>query len=209
MNGLFITFEGPEGAGKTTQIRLLAETLLNRSKKVELVREPGGSEVGEKIRKLLLDPEQKICSATEVYLYAAARAQLVKDIIKPALEAGKIVLCDRFVDASIAYQGWGRGLGAKQVREVNKLALAGLIPDLTVLLDLPVEEGLNRAGRRRNGLDRIERESLEFHQTVRRGYLALAAEEPDRFLVVDAGLPVAVIREAIRKKIEELLGQKA
>lgn len=208
MTGLLVTFEGPEGAGKTTQIQWLAGYLAQQVLPVEVVREPGGTSLGEKIRKLLLEPGQEICPGAEVYLYAAARAQLVAKVIKPLLDKGSIVLCDRFADASIAYQGWGRGLGPQEVREANALALNGTWPDLTVLLDIVPEEGLRRVMDRRAGLDRIEQEDLSFHRAVRQGYLELAASEPARFLVVDAALAREEISQQILNRIAALLAQK-
>lgn len=208
MNGVFITFEGPEGAGKTTQLHLLAQYLTTCSVPVEVIREPGGTSLGEKVRELLLDPAQDIAATTEVYLYAAARAQLVEKLIKPGMEAGRVILCDRYVDASIAYQGYGRGLGPEQVRYANTMAVDGIWPDLTILLDIATEEGLQRARNRRQGLDRIELEEVGFHQAVRQGYLAQAKLDPHRFLVIDAAMPVDIINASIRTRILELLCQK-
>ncbi len=208
MTGLLITFEGPEGAGKTTQIQLLAGYLADQPLPVEVLREPGGTSLGEKIRNLLLDPEQEICPGAEAYLYAAARAQLVNNVIKPFLDQGRIVLCDRFADASIAYQGWGRGLGPQRVKEANALALDGIWPDLTVLLDIAPEAGLQRAMDRRAGLDRIEQEDLSFHRAVRQGYSELAGAEPARFLVVDATLSREEISQRISARTAALLLQK-
>ncbi len=208
MTGLLVTFEGPEGAGKTTQIQLLAGYLAQQSLPVEVVREPGGTSLGEKIRDLLLEPGQEICPGAEVYLYAAARAQLVANVIKPLLDKGKIVLCDRFVDASIAYQGWGRGLEPQGVRDANALALDGTWPDLTVLLDIAPEEGIRRVMDRRAGLDRIEQEDLSFHQAVRRGYIELAVDEPARFLVVDAAMPRKEVSQHIFTRTAALLAEK-
>ncbi|MDA8442506.1 MAG: dTMP kinase [Peptococcaceae bacterium] len=205
MDGLLISFEGPEGAGKTTQIQLLAKSLEPLGVPVEIIREPGGTILGEKIREILLDPDQKICPEAEVMLYAAARAELVQTVIKPCLRNGTILLCDRFLDASIAYQGGGRGLGANQVRQANNLAVAGICPKLTVLLDIEPKNGLNRIRTRQSLPDRIERESISFHTTVRQAYLTAAAAEPDRFMVIDALLSPEQINAVIKAKVLELI----
>ncbi len=187
----FITFDGVEGSGKTTQIRRLAEALRLRGHSVCTTREPGGCPIADAIRSILLDPAHgKMAPRAELLLYAAARAQHVAEVIRPALERGEIVLCDRFTDATIAYQGFGRGLERDLISHLNDLASGGLVPDLTLLLDLPVEEGLRRA-LERNALDdgmregRFEQEALAFHNRVREGYHHLAATE-SRFRVVDA-----------------------
>lgn len=193
----FITFEGIEGCGKTTQIRLLASALTEAGNRVTLTREPGGCPIADKIRAILLDADNSAMTpSAELLLYAAARAQHVSEVITPALERGDIVLCDRFTDATLAYQGYGRGLDRKTVLLLNGLATAGRRPDLTILLDCPVETGLKRAldriaaaSRADSGSEREERfelESRQFHQRVRDGYLALAAEAPHRFLIVNA-----------------------
>lgn len=186
MKGMFITFEGGEGAGKTTLIQRLYDHLQSQRFEVIVTREPGGTLIGDQIRKLLLDPEnKKISPTTELLLYEAARAQHVGELITPALEKGSIVLCDRFCDSTTAYQGAGRSLSGENVDELNKLATGGLIPDLTFLVDLPPETGLARATL--DGLaDRIENESIEFHTRVREGFLTLAGNYPDRIHVIDA-----------------------
>ncbi|HTG82015.1 MAG TPA: dTMP kinase [Geobacteraceae bacterium] len=187
----FITFEGIEGCGKTTQLRLLADNLRGRGHRVTVTREPGGCPIADRIRNILLDADNKAMTATtELLLYAAARAQHVAEVIEPALEAGRIVLCDRFTDATIAYQGDGRGLDSAVIAELNRLATGRIRPYLTVLVDCPVEVGLARAMERINSShgareERFELESLQFHRRVRDGYLKLVEQERERFIVVD------------------------
>ncbi|TWJ26376.1 dTMP kinase [Geobacter argillaceus] len=196
MTGLFITFEGIEGCGKTTQIRLLAERLEDAGHEVLLTREPGGCPIADQVRAILLDAgNTAMVPLAELLLYAAARAQHVQEVIAPALAAGRTVLCDRFTDATLAYQGYGRGLDRTIIGQLNRLASAGATPDLTILLDCPVEIGLSRAIARndsRSGVagepkeDRFEREARQFHERVREGYLTLARQETGRFVTVDA-----------------------
>jgi dTMP kinase len=188
---LFITLEGVEGSGKTTQIRLLAENLRQRGRDVLVTREPGGCPLSDKIRHLLLQPDQgEVAPATELFLYLAARAQHVAEIIRPALAAGRIVLCDRFADATSAYQGFARGIDLDLIQRFNAFAVGGLAPDLTLLLDLPVDEGRKRLSKRNRASDscsdRLELESDAFHQQVRQGYLSLSRKHPERFRVVNA-----------------------
>lgn len=195
---LFITFEGIEGSGKTTQAKLLAENLRSKDHSVLLTREPGGSAISEKIREILIDPENTAMAATtECLLYAASRAQHVNQMILPALAAGKIVISDRFTDATLAYQGFGRKLPLEMLRQLNEIATGGLVPDLTFLLDLPAEVGLSRARKRRHQLDRLEQEAIDFHRHVRNGYLELASLS-DRFEVIDASDPIEVIHDKIK-----------
>jgi len=183
--GVFVTFEGGEGTGKSTQIRLLAERLEAAGLRVLMLREPGGTRVGELVRELLLDPAHGAMTArAELLLYEASRAQLVGEVIEPALSAGEIVLCDRFADSTIAYQGYGRGLPLDEVRALNAAATAGLVPDRTIVLDLDAEHGLARATG--EGADRLESEAAAFHERVRDGFRTLAAEEPDRVRLIDA-----------------------
>jgi len=185
--GRLIAFEGVEGAGKSTQLELLRRQLEGRGREVVVTREPGGTPVGERVRALLLDPEVEIHPRAEALLFAAARAELVERVIRPALERGALVLCDRYLDSSLAYQGGARGLGRGPVEEVNRLATGGLLPDLVVLLDLDPADGLRR---RQGDRDRIEAQDLEFHRRVREAFRALAAADPKRFAVVDAAAPV-------------------
>lgn len=213
MAGWFITFEGVEGSGKTTQIRLAGEFLRERGLPVVTTQEPGGTPLGDRIRELLLNRGGfDISGEAEVFLFAAARAQHTDAVILPALEAGKIVLCDRFSDATIAYQAYGRGLPLEPVREICRFASRGLVPHLTILFDLPVEAGLERAFRRIAGRegnlreDRFEREHLDFHRRIREGYLAIARQEPGRLKVVDASRGVEPTRREVQSVLSAFLG---
>jgi dTMP kinase len=210
----FITFEGIEGSGKTTQLRLLHKHLQALGYQTIVTREPGGCAISDIIRALLLDPENgNMASRTELLLYSAARAQHVVECIQPALKAGKVVLCDRFSDATTVYQGTGRGLDVKQLETINNFATAGLTPDLTLLLDYPVEEGLQRA-RSRNSTEnmksegRFELEALTFHQRIRTGYLELASTE-ERFQVVDALGDMVSISERITAVVDRFLASRS
>ena len=186
--GFFITFEGTEGTGKSTQIGLLGETLKRHGIPIILTREPGGSRLSTQLRHWILNRlEYNLAPEAELFLFLADRAQHVKEVIRPALEKGKIVLCDRYTDSTLAYQGGGRGFDPKLLETMNKAASAGLKPDLTVLFDLPVEIGLKRAMGRGKGKDRMEREKLQFHRRVRRVFLKIAKMEKKRVVVVDAG----------------------
>ena len=199
----FITFEGIEGCGKSTQLQLLAELLKAQGQGVTTTREPGGCPIADQVRAILLDAaHQALVPTAELLLYAAARAQHVAEVIRPALREGRIVLCDRFTDATIAYQGYGRGLSQSLITELNRLATGGLRPDLTVLLDCPVEVGLSRALARINATEgareeRFEQESGLFHQRVREAYLVLAAQETDRFVIVDGSGSVEATAAAV------------
>lgn len=199
----FITFEGIEGCGKTTQLQLLAGTLTPLGHEVTVTREPGGCPIADRVREILLDAgNSAMTPMTELLLYAAARAQHVAEVVAPALDAGRIVLCDRFTDATVAYQGYGRELDQAVIAELNRLATGGVRPDLTVLVDCPVEVGLERAMARINGSqgareERFELESLQFHQRVREGYLKLAEQEPDRFIVVNGAGSIGETQAAI------------
>ncbi len=205
--GCFITFEGIEGCGKTTQLKLLARHLEQRGLAVKVTREPGGYPIADQVRNILLDATNRTMEPmAELFLYAAARAQHVAEVIKPALESGAVVLCDRFTDATIAYQGYGRGLNRPVIDELNRLATHGVSPDMTVLLDCPVAVGLERAFTRINSTrgareERFELEAAEFHLQVRDGYLQLARQEPDRFIVINAAGNVAEVEEAVRKAV--------
>jgi len=202
MRGLFVTFEGSEGSGKSTQIRTLAEFLREQGYGVVLTREPGGTPIGDQVRRILLDhANEKMHPRTEVLLFLASRAQHVEELIRPALKAGKIVLCDRYADSTLAYQGYGRGENVDQLRRLIDYATGGLWPDLTFWLDLPVEEGLARL----NNKNRLDSEALAFHKRVREGYKRLAQAEPHRWVRIDGTLTRAEIQEQIRKILLERL----
>ena len=183
--GLFVAFEGGEGAGKTTQIARAAAWLRGQGRRVVETREPGGTPLGQELRRLVLDPAGDVSPRAEALLYAADRAHHVHTLIRPALVAGDVVITDRYVDSTLAYQGAGRGLTVEQARVVTDWATDGLLPDLTVLLDIDPQVGLARAGAR-SSPDRLESASLEFHRAVRAGFLELAAADPGRYLVLDA-----------------------
>jgi dTMP kinase len=212
MKGTFITFEGIEGSGKSTQIVLLANYLKSHGVKVVLTREPGGTLIGDQIRKVLLDPANRALDpSAELFLYSASRAQHLSEVILPALAAGTIVLCDRFSDATLAYQGYGRGLDRNMIRELDRIVTAGMRPDLTMLLDIDAVTGLARARGRNSsrGLEgeaRFENEEIAFHERVRQGYLALAKHEPERFRVVDATPAPDRIEMEIRKIVVTVSG---
>lgn len=208
----FITFEGIEGCGKTTQIRLAEAWLRERGNPVLATAEPGGTPLGRKIRELLLNRGPcAIGAEAELLLFAAARAQHVRETILPALEAGQWVLCDRFSDATVAYQGFGRGLDDRFIRTLNAFSALAVTPERTILFDLPVETGLARAEKRAARIrpeeaeDRFEREERAFHGRVRNGYLTLAADEPERFRIVDGAADIDAVRRGVRRHLEALL----
>ena len=205
--GLFITLEGPEGSGKTTHAQLLANWLTELGYDVLTTREPGGTRIGDVVRTLLLDPIYAgIRPETEFLLFSAARAQIVGEIIRPHLAEDGIVICDRFADSSLAYQGYGRRLDQDTVRTITAFATGGLLPDLTFCLDLPVVEGFRR--KQDGGLgrpDRLEQERLEFHERVRQGYLTMAKAEPGRWTIVDAASTAEEVQEEIRARVSRRL----
>ena len=204
--GTFITFEGIDGSGKTTQFRLLAERLRSQGRLVVETVEPGGTEIGRQIRSILLDAKNTGLNArAELLLYFASRAQNVAEAIRPALEEGAIVMCDRFTDSTLVYQGCGRGLGPEVVMALHRVACGDLMPDLTVLIDIDLDESLGRA-RGRNTAEassetRLDDESREFHAAVRDGYLALAAKEPERFVIVDGSAGIEEVAERVWKAV--------
>lgn len=203
---MFITLEGPEGAGKSTQLPQLAKWLEVAGKAVVTTKNPGGTLIGGQIREILLKPANAaMVPLAELLLYAADRAQHVEEVVKPALAQGTVVLCDRYSDSTLAYQGFGRGLDQALIGELNQLATGGLRPDLTLLLDLPVEQGLARVAASRQ-VDRLETEAIAFHHRLRDGYLALAQREPARFVVVDATQPAEAVQAALRRAVAERLG---
>ena len=204
--GIFITMEGPDGAGKSTTIDFLKKFLEYKGYNILLTRDPGGNDISEAIRGIILNKDfTEMGYMTELLLYASARAQLVKENIKPALEAGTAVIADRFVDSSAVYQGIGRGLGIDTVYKVNEFALQGIMPDMTILMDLDAEVGLARK-KNQAELDRMERESVDFHKKVVAGYRDLADRYPERILKVDAALQVQEIHDIIVANIEKKLG---
>jgi len=208
-----VTFEGGDGTGKSTQIHALESYLGKAGRSCMVTREPGGTALGTAIRKVLLEVgEHAIASSTELFLYLADRSQHVHEIILPAIGAGKIVLCDRFTDSTLAYQGYGRGLDLARLRQLNDMASGETRPDLTFLLDCPVEFGLARTALRRAQFatgagqeDRFEREEIDFHQKVRAGFLELARAEPKRFRVIDASQPIEEVSAAIRRIMDQEL----
>jgi dTMP kinase len=204
--GRFITFEGIDGCGKTTQLRNLAQWMRERGHDVVETVEPGGTPIGRQIRKILLDPANgDIQPRAELLLYFASRAQNVDEVIRPALEAGRTVLCDRFTDSTLVYQGCGRGLDTEVVRDLDRIACRGLRPDVTILIDIDIDTSLARAKRRneRTGPDesRIDEEGAAFHDRVRRGYLALAKAEPGRIVVIDGSAAIADVGRSIRETL--------
>lgn len=208
---LFLSFEGGEGSGKTLQARALAQALTERGRDVVLTREPGGTAAGERIRDILLHAREiPLSPEAQVLLFSSARAQLVREVIRPALDAGKIVIADRFFDSSVVYQGHGQGVPLEAIREVTRLAVGTLVPDRTFLLDVPVEIGLARSGWRAEAKwDRFEADATDLHVRVRDAYLRLAAAEPHRFVVIRADRQEAEVAGDIRREVDALLGAPA
>ncbi len=199
---LFVTFEGPDGAGKSTQTRLVSEALHHAGYRVAVTREPGGTALGERIRELLLGPEPyAIVPQAEALLMTADRAQHVREVIRPALDDGAIVLCDRFSDSTLAYQGAGRNLSVQELEKLQRFAIDDCRPDLTILLDLPADEGLRRRERSTSPLNRLDRDELSFHERVRDWYVAAAADEPERWKVFDALMPPEELSNEIVSQI--------
>ncbi len=204
MSGYFIVFEGGEGAGKSTQEALLTEALEQRALTVTRTREPGGTPAGEEIRRVVLSPEfEGLDPRAEALLFAAARGEHVARVIRPALERGEVVICDRYLDSSVAYQGFARGLGPRRIRDLSLWATNELLPDLTIVLDIDPADGLGRFTER----DRLEAEPLEYHRQVRAAYLALAEEDPERYLVLDARDDIQAIAAAILARVSGDLEQ--
>ncbi|MFQ5849178.1 MAG: dTMP kinase [Candidatus Binatia bacterium] len=208
-----ISFEGGDGSGKTTQIKLLEAHLASRGKICLLTREPGGTTLGGLIRRVLVEGvREEIACQAELFLYLADRAQHVREVVRPAIESGRFVLCDRFTDSTLAYQGYGRGVDLPLLRRMNRFASGGIEPDLTLLLDCSVEVTLSRARARvaeqqsrGSHEDRFETEGLEFHERVRRGFLDLARAEPDRIAVLDASAPILAVHEEVKKIVDQRL----
>lgn len=206
--GIFITMEGPDGSGKTTQIELLKAELEKSGYEVLITREPGGNRISEAIREIILNKDyMEMAPATECLLYASARAQLVNEVIGPMLDKGGAVISDRFVDSSLVYQGIARGLGVDEVFEINRFAIREYMPDATFLLSLPAEVGISRKKDQKE-LDRMEKESLEFHKKVAEGYLKLAEKYPERIRVIDATQDVETISGLIKKQVYDILKGK-
>lgn len=210
---LFVTFEGPDGSGKTTQIEMLAERLRHLGHNVLITREPGGTSIGNQTRTVVHDVKNaEMTGETEFLLYSASRAQLVRQVIEPHLERGGTVLCDRFADSSMAYQGYGRELDLEMIRCITHFATGGLVPDLTIYLDLPVEVGLRRKqsahAAQAGEWNRLDQQTIEFHRRVRQGYLKMAQAEPNRWLVVDATQSVPDTQATIRRRLEHLLTER-
>lgn len=204
--GFFIVFEGGEGVGKSIQVDILVNHLHEEGYTVVVTREPGGTRIGEQIRSITHSPENlDIEPVTEAYLMAAARAQHVAQLIEPALEAGKIVVCDRFVDSSLAYQGYGRGLGAEKIAQLNEMAVNGAIPNLTILLDVPPEVGLKRRANARKIKDRLDLLPKDFYIRVYQGYLALAKKSPNRYVVIDTTQSIEKVAAEVWQKVKVAL----
>ncbi|MBP2115965.1 dTMP kinase [Paenibacillus silagei] len=203
--GFFITLEGGDGSGKTTVLGRVAAYLQNHSMPYIITREPGGIEIAEKIRSIILDPAHTAMDArTEALLYAAARSQHLAEVVEPALQEGITVLCDRFVDSSLVYQGYARGLGIEEVRGINRFATGGRMPDLTFYLDVDPEVGLSRIAANQNReVNRLDLESLEFHQKVRAGYELVTRSDPQRIVVLDAGRPIHMVEQDIVRVLKD------
>ncbi|MEO7412793.1 MAG: dTMP kinase [Opitutaceae bacterium] len=208
-NGKLISFEGSEGSGKSTQISRLAAHLQKSGRDVISTREPGGTEIGEQIRSIIVHNSkgEEMCAETELLLFTAARAQLVREVIAPALVAGRIVLSDRYLDSSTVYQGIGRNLAADPVNQINRFAVGNVMPDLTIVIDVPTEVSLARLKQRASDLpDRMERENIDFYKKVREGYLVLAKGMPERFIVVDGTKTEEVIEKKIWAEVKARIG---
>jgi dTMP kinase len=207
--GILISFEGSEGSGKSTQISFLAEHLQRLGRKVVSTREPGGTEIGEQVRNIIVHNSKgdEMCAETELLLFAASRAQLVREIIAPNLIKGVIVLCDRYIDSSTVYQGVARNLSLDPVQQINRFAVGNVLPELTIVLDVPTRVSMNRIKQRASDLpDRMERENIEFYKKVRDGYLVLARSLPKRFFVVDGTLTEEEIRKCIWAEVKSRMG---
>ena len=204
MKGVFITFEGSEGSGKSTQIELVCKYLKQKKKPILFAREPGGVKISEKIRSILLDVKNKnMSSECETLLYMAARAQLVEEVITPALKKGKIVLCDRFLDSTVAYQGYGNGIDIRAIKDIGKFSTQRLTPEMTIFFDIDAKKGLSRIKGRTK--DRIERRAISYHNKVRKGYREIARREPGRVKLIDANRTKEEIFSIVQKHIDRLL----
>ncbi len=203
--GCFLSLDGLDGGGKTTQCRLLAEWLREQGFAVTQCRDPGGTPVGDRVRDLLLDRQSEIALLAEMFLYMASRAQLVEQVIQPALQRGEVVLCDRFLLANVVYQGHAGGLPPEHIWEVGRLATGGRLPDLTLVLDVPVEQAL---ARKDTPADRMESRGIEFYRKVREGFLVEARRDPEHIQVIDAARPIDVVQEELRREVSRVLGTR-
>ena len=204
--GIFVTLEGPEGAGKTTQVKLLSKELTTMGVDHVITRDPGGTPLGKQIRRILLSTEYTVAPLAELLLYQADRAQHVAEKILPALERGALVICDRYIDSTVAYQGYGRQLDMELINTLNGMSTQGLTPDLTILFDIESADGLSRL--HPGGHDRMEKENIDFHLRVRDGYRKIADENPDRFKALDASKALSVVQEEFRKIVFDVLPKK-
>ena len=199
--GLFITFEGADGCGKTTQMELLAEYFSQKGLEIVITREPGGKGLGEQLRKILLNYDGEVSDKCESFLFLADRAQNIDTVVKPAIESGKIVLCDRHTDSTLAYQGYGRGLDISEITRLNSIATGDIKPDLTLVFDIDVETSMQRVGKEK---DRMESAGIEFHNRVRNGYLKIAKNEPNRVKVIDASKSIEEVNKDVIQIVESL-----
>lgn len=207
---LFITFEGPEGSGKSTQLKLLHAHLQAQHLPAVLTREPGGTAIGDQIRQILLSPAHaEMMDVTEFLLFSASRSQLVRQVIQPHLAAGHVVLCDRYADSSLAYQGYAHGLELGTLRQITHFATGGLTPDRTFYFDLDVAVGLQRKQKGDAPLDRLDAKAIEFHERVRQGYLLMAKEEPARWIIIQAQQEVDAVQQQVRQHVDQLLAARA
>ena len=204
--GSFVSLEGPEGAGKTTQVKLLSKELTQLGVDHVVTRDPGGTGLGRQIRRILLSTENEVSPMAELLLYQADRAQHVDELIRPALERGALVICDRYIDSTIAYQGYGRKIDFELINTLNKMSTGGLMPDLTILFDIASDDGLSRL--HPGGHDRMEREDIDFHLRVRTGYQQLAEDNPERFETLDASKALSVVQDEFRKILSKKFGSK-
>jgi len=206
---MFITLEGPDGSGKTTQVPDLAEAIRQAGYELVVTREPGGTEIGDQVRQVIMDLKNKaMFPTTEILLFQASRAQLVRQVIMPALEAGKVVLCDRYADSTLAYQGYGHQIDLKQLRRIVEFATGGLKPDLTLYLDIDAREGLKRRTGEGDEWNRLDDYDLAFHNRVREGYHKLIAEEPERWVTIDAARSPSEVQADLREIVLEHLKAK-
>ncbi len=205
---MFITFEGLDYSGKSTQVKLLSDRLTLQDRRVLVLREPGGTEIGEKIRKMLLDKANDgMTEASELFLFSASRSQMVQEIIKPALDGGMDILCDRYYDSTTAYQGFGRGISLDIIRTVNRYAIGDIIPELTFFLDIPIKEVEKRITASKSNKDRMESSGIEFYERVRNGYLQMSKEEP-RYRVLEGMQPIDDIHELVWQQVTMIMGKK-